>query len=550
MFLRPSRVSCQSLSSRLSRAMLALVLLPIFGVGLVLLSRREPSCSTDTLTASASPARPTNVPSATADSCALEIERLLSEPALSGAPQLERERAEILARSRAEPVLFLREPKSQGSTAVATRLRQQLLAAPLPWTVFEQILKQSQAHLQLTRQVLLADGYLYADQPALAALISTSVTLPLLFREPELSLTRGTKTYRLVRNGKSYTYADGPESGRTATLWLFDRVTVASETRSADSHISLSDVRAQLGARTFQVDRITERALVGRFQYGNLSVPTVLTLEGSRAVFDCESTTESVRVDLARERALAHRKQRLLEQLRLAITAQVDAALPFDEPRTEEGQQDGALRREWQTAYLQGRDSFTFNGDHYRIFDAEGRVRTPQVCADFITDSWERMGDTYYLPRGGPRGKQVGRLDFDTLGVANRRSVENLMEFAASHPSLFAFLPIPESERIPFANRRAFFARLQSMHREFSPGDVVAILGPRDDERLHYHSFFIVADDPITGIPILVASNAGRPRIRTWEAEMNNAPRRAIVGRIRPTIAWLESVSGQALSTQ
>jgi hypothetical protein len=478
------------------------------------------------------------------DRCARRIERLLKEPALGGAPQLERHRGEVLARAKAEPVLFLREPTNQNGTLAASRLRQQLLTATYPWKVLEQLFRQSRRQPQLLRQVLLVDGYLYADQPSLAALVSTSITLPQLFQEPELQLTRGSKTHRLVRDGMDYTFADGDESGKTATLWLFDRVTVPTETQTPDSHVTLNDVRAQLGAGTFQVDRITEHAFVGQFQYGELAIPTVLRREGNRALFECESIQEGQRAALERERALAHRRQRLLERLRRAIVAQVDEALPFDEPRTEEGQQDGMLRQEWRTAYNQGQNSFTFNGDRYRVFDQEGRARTPQVCADFITDSWERMADTYYPSREQPRQRRVGRLDFDTLGVENRRSVENLMDFAASNPAWFNLLLVPESERIPFANRRTFFAGLQAMHLDFAPGDVVTILGPRDDERLHYHSFFIVADDPITGIPTLVAANAGRPRIRTWEAEMQNAPRRAIIGRIRPTLAWLEAVAG------
>jgi len=48
--------------------------------------------------------------------------------------------------------------------------------------------------------------------------------------------------------------------------------------------------------------------------------------------------------------------------------------------------------------------------------------------------------------------------------------------------------------------------------------------------------------DPVTGMPTLVAANAGRPRIRTWDAEMRNAPKRSIRMRIRPRLEWLESV--------
>jgi hypothetical protein len=59
---------------------------------------------------------------------------------------------------------------------------------------------------------------------------------------------------------------------------------------------------------------------------------------------------------------------------------------------------------------------------------------------------------------------------------------------------------------------------------------------------MHYHSFWIYDSDPLTGMPTLVASNAGRPRIRTWEFEMRSAPQRSIKHRIRPRLPWLESV--------
>ena len=53
---------------------------------------------------------------------------------------------------------------------------------------------------------------------------------------------------------------------------------------------------------------------------------------------------------------------------------------------------------------------------------------------------------------------------------------------------------------------------------------------------------FNVADrDPVTGMPIAVVANAGRPRIRSWENEMQNAPDRAIRAHIRPKLAWLEA---------
>jgi hypothetical protein len=82
---------------------------------------------------------------------------------------------------------------------------------------------------------------------------------------------------------------------------------------------------------------------------------------------------------------------------------------------------------------------------------------------------------------------------------------------------------------------------LYEARQQFRRGDVVAILGPRDDEKLHYHSFIIVDADPVSGMPTELAANAGRPRIRSWEGEMSNAPRRSIFARVRPRQLWLES---------
>jgi hypothetical protein len=52
----------------------------------------------------------------------------------------------------------------------------------------------------------------------------------------------------------------------------------------------------------------------------------------------------------------------------------------------------------------------------------------------------------------------------------------------------------------------------------------------------------IVDADPLSGMPTELAGNAGRPRIRSWEGEMQNAPRRSILARIRPRPSWLEAL--------
>jgi hypothetical protein len=222
---------------------------------------------------------------------------------------------------------------------------------------------------------------------------------------------------------------------------------------------------------------------------------------------------------------------------------QVVEALPFDEPKTEFGQEDGKLRQHWNWAYRYGRTQFEYNDDRYKVFDLVGRPRVPQVCIDFITDTFERAGGSWFRPRGEARERIPGNLDFSQLGIDNERSVERFVEFAKAHPDWFDVFDVPEEERVPYARRADFFAHLYEHRDRYRPGDIVTIYGLRDDDKMHYHSFFVYDRDPVTGAPSLVAANAGRPRIRPWEAEMITAPLRSIRARIRPKLDWLERVT-------
>jgi hypothetical protein len=125
--------------------------------------------------------------------------------------------------------------------------------------------------------------------------------------------------------------------------------------------------------------------------------------------------------------------------------------------------------------------------------------------------------------------------------MANRRSVERFVDFARIHREAFDVYDPPPEARVPFRQRAQFFAALYAARAQYRQGDIVAILGPRDDEKLHYHSFIIVGSDPLSGLPTELAANAGRPRIRSWEGELSNAPRRSIFARVRPTQVWLDS---------
>jgi hypothetical protein len=332
-------------------------------------------------------------------------------------------------------------------------------------------------------------------------------------------------------------------------MWLFDRVTVLGEPLSPQKHVTVTPLRRQTAADRVEVESIGPEGALATLIYGTQRVPALLSIQNGRLSLECTVVPKDVTavVDTARE--VNQRRERVVERLRAVISEQVEEALPFDEPITEEGQQDGQLRLNWRLAYAKGQHTFEFNGDEYPVFNATGLPRTPQVCVDFITDTWERLAGTRYTRREEGRNRKVGRLDLDATGIENRRRVQSLIDFATAHSEWFDAKVIPESERVRFANRTEFFGNLYEQRAHFQPGDVVAILGPRDDGKQHYHSFFIFDADPLTGMPTLVAANAGRPRIRTWESEMRNAPLRSIVARIRPRMEWLETIAGTEKET-
>jgi hypothetical protein len=503
-------------------------------------SRDARHCASDGIAPARALSRAVEPP--VADACESRRRALLSQSSLPAVPVLESNRYEILARARAEPVVFLRPPAQEALPPRLAKLRERLHAAQHPWQALHDAFSQLKGHPRQLRQVILTDGYLYAETPNLAALLS-EISLARLFSEAELDVTRGPDTRRALRKAGDYVWADGPEAGRPALLWLFDRIAVHGEQLSGPKHVSVSDLHRQTSANRIEIERLSTDRVLATLVYGDQRVPALLSIREGRLVLDCEVVRPEAVPAVAAARKLNQRRERVIDRLRAAVSEQVDERLPFDEPKTEEGQQDGQLRLHWRIAYAGGQQTFEFNGDEYPVFGPNGIPRTPQVCVDFITDTWERMAGTGWAPRGEGRARHIGRLDVDALGVENRRRVASLVDFAGAHPEWFETKVIPEPERIRFAAREDFFRHLFEQRSDFQPGDVVAILGPRDDDTLHYHSFFIFAADPVTGMPTLVAANAGRPRIRTWEAEMQNAPLRSIVARVRPKLEWLEAIA-------
>jgi hypothetical protein len=247
-------------------------------------------------------------------------------------------------------------------------------------------------------------------------------------------------------------------------------------------------------------------------------------------------------------RAEHRRKEKVLARLRRGIVESISDGLPFDEPLTEYGQQDGKLRRRWHMAYAAGQNTYEFNKDRYEVFNLAGRPLVPEVCVDFIFDTFERASGTWWRSRGEKRERVIGGVDFKTFEDETMRRATSVIDYANQHPEWFELDTLAESERVPFKLAKPFADFLVSDADRFRAGDIVLIRGyapwdkPWKPKIMHFHSFFVYETDPLTGQPLALAGNPGRPLLQTWQFEAFRTPERSIWYRIRPKLGWLESI--------
>jgi hypothetical protein len=480
---------------------------------------------------------------APAPPCSEELARLRSRPAIP-LPELDpAARGRLLAEVKATPVVFIREPRFDVNDAVMAGFRRQLEASELPGRMLAKLRSRFRQHPELLRSVLLTEGYVYATTPALGTALSEGITPSDLFRDPEIVIERGAQRI-LARRGDDgrYLVTEGPDAGKPARTLLWDRVWAVGAEPGKPLHADARGLVDRLGADGLELERVTDAGIVASLRFGSERVTAALTAQAGRLEPVCLAATGSSTV-VAEMKGRAKRHGRVLARLRDVIHEQVAEDLPFDEPKTEFGQEDGRLRQEWRLAYRDGRTRYEFNGDRYAVFDRLGRPRVPQVCIDFVFDTFERLGGSWYGHESAPRTRTAGRVDFDTLEMENRRNVEEFLALAERRPDLFEVRQVPPEERVPLVRRDRFFDTLFERRAEYQPGDVVVILGLRDDDKYHYHSFFVMDADPVTGMPTLVGANSGRPRVRALAVEMAPAPKRSLFARVRPRLEWLETLA-------
>jgi hypothetical protein len=472
--------------------------------------------------------------------CAVRLERARALPSEGPADFEPAERAALLLQVKATPVVFVSRPRHDSHDAVAQQWRARLEESELPGRVLARLLGRFRQFPAFLREVLLSDGYLYAETAVLGVTLAEAVTPGALFRERRIVIERGASKLTAESDEQGgYRYADGPERGAAARLLLFDRVYAEGHEPPAPRHLDLTAPRERLAFDRVELERVTAEGVVATAHYGGERVPTLFTRRGASLELACEAPGNAG-AELSRLRAQSKLRNRALERLRDAIVAGVEENLPFDEPRTEFGQEDGKLRQLWREAYFRQQTRYDFNGDSYKVFDAEGRPFVPQVCIDFVLDSFERASGGWYASQKDPPRRATGRIDFGTMDMLNRRNVEEFIALAERRPDWFELRLTPPAERIALERRDRFVSTLYERRAEYRPGDIVVILGPRADEKLHYHSFFVFDADPVTGTPSLVAGNSGRPRIRAWTAEMAAAPKRSVFARVRPLGALLD----------
>ena len=125
-------------------------------------------------------------------SCAERIAAVRKAPGLPGTPKLDRQRAQIVARSKGEPVVFVQAPAWPKPTRPEIEgYRRTLERSRFPWDTVDHYIKQLGHSPRIARQVFLRDGYLYAESADLSWSLWQKVELSHVFDEDALVIERG-----------------------------------------------------------------------------------------------------------------------------------------------------------------------------------------------------------------------------------------------------------------------------------------------------------------------------------------------------------------------
>ncbi|MEM6792196.1 MAG: hypothetical protein AAF715_32065 [Myxococcota bacterium] len=486
-------------------------------------------------------------PEPPAATCQERIDAVMRLPALPGAPRFEAQRRDM-TRVRGRSLLWRRPPADRPEHDA---FRKKKSAVHVVRAVRAK-LRRFKMRKADRRAYVLREGYLWHHDVRLALALVEQVSLPKIFREKTAFIQRGIDIYEVAWRPEDalqherFVYVDGPYAGEKAEVLLGDRVakTRTELESTAPLHLDLRDVMDRSRFDRIKPRHLTEGALVAELRYGPETwVPALLTVEGARLDVDCEALTPQLADAKASYLEATAHHHAAMPKLRDVVRSMVKERIPFD---ADSGQTMGFLRKAWNRAYAKGWRSFIYEGESRKVYGPDGQAIPPQVCIDFLTDAWERAGGTWYAPLrdGEAHPKRTeGAIDFDDLGVENRRSVAKFAEFAQKHDAYFDVWSIPKEQRFLFDDRDAFYGFLADAADRFRPGDMLTVHGYKEGGRPHYHSLLVLELDPIVGVISLIASNAVFPREQTLEGILHISPKRSFRHRIRLKDPWLAAIA-------
>jgi hypothetical protein len=226
--------------------------------------------------------------------------------------------------------------------------------------------------------------------------------------------------------------------------------------------------------------------------------------------------------------------------------------LPFDEPKTEIGQQDGSLRAKWEQAYFNKVGSYWFNDDKYYVYGKGKSPRPPEVCADFIVDLLERTSGTWYANNKRVIGNLDIRGSMKKQGLYARR-VNELVDYFKSQPENFKFLfAVDDPQFAPtnyWGGPQVTPADGEGGLKEFllasgvQVGDIIIISGraPWDHgKEIHNHS--MIVSSLKNGEVDTIIGNDAWVREKKLTIEVARAPKRKVKYIVRLTNEFLLSL--------
>lgn len=475
-------------------------------------------------------------PPAETDSPSGACEKLLSSmtPGPEAVPYSAIGRAHVVFETSARARVYFSKPRRDAGEA-AEALFTELHEDGRPRRQLRNLKKRFRDNKPFLREILLSDGYLFETQPTVASALVKEIDLTDLFDEPVIYRLHRGKRERLTRREEEYL----TEDWRPAKLVLSDRVARRSSELDGSVHLDLDDVARETGAV-----RIDLRVLGTDAAWVDLHFPSGETRGALAAPSGDGTEVQCIGGDpgtleetLSQARSFWEAHDRLVAAAEKAVEERPRFDEPLDE--AEDVQEDGDLRLEWYRAYQRQEKVFLLRDVEYPVFDRFGNPTPPQVCVDFIFDTWERASGTWYRKKGKRPGKSVGGIDFSALPEFSRRHIPSVLTYSAREEAPFDRYDIHRRRWIPYEKHRRFMKNLLELAPQVRVGDMLVIHGLRDEDmQEHFHAVLVLETDPLTGIPTRVADNQGRPRIWSLSRAMGTAPKRAVKHRLR--LRWEE----------